>query len=81
MAVLRPFSSFDLGDVGADHGIARDQTGELFFAPAIGAGGSHRQHHVADLGVKVPNADFNVRRHVDAELASTLRGSMTTRAR
>src|ERR1700758_454983 len=59
IADLRPFSSFDLGNVGANHAIARDEIGEFFFAPAVGAGRPHWQHHVTDLGVAIPNAHLN----------------------
>src|SRR6516165_7839974 len=69
---LRLVSGFDPGNVGANHGVAGDKTGEPFFAPALGAGRPHRQHHVTDLGVGVPNAYLDVRRYVDAELGEHL---------
>src|SRR6476469_3700563 len=65
IGVLPLVSSFDLGNVGADHGVAGDETGELFFAPALGAGRPHGQNHVTDLGIAIPNAHLDVRRHID----------------
>src|SRR5277367_4319208 len=71
MAMLR-LSGFDLGDVGADHRIASYEIGELFLAPAVSVGGPHRHHHVADLGVAVPNTNLNFWCHIDAKLGQHL---------
>ena len=42
--------------------VARDEVGELLLAPALGAGGPHRQHEEARLGGRIPHADFGVLR-------------------
>ena len=59
---------------GADHAIARDELGELLLAPALRAGGPHRQHEEARLGGGIPDADFGLLGSVRPKSASTPRG-------
>ena len=55
-------ASGDLRDVDPDHAIARDDAGKPRLVPAFGAGGTHRQHHVAHVGGGVVDPDSHILR-------------------
>ena len=53
---------------GADHRVAGDEFGQLVLAPAVRAGGTHRDHEVTQLCGRVPHSDAGGLGHADAEI-------------
>src|SRR5438105_2378775 len=60
--------SWSARQAGADHRIARHERGQGGLVQAFGPGGPLRQHEVAQLGGRIPHADFGVLGQHDAEL-------------
>src|SRR5919109_2443440 len=49
-----------VGDSGPDQTVAGDETGQLLFAPAIGAYRAHRQHQVTEICRRVVHVHLNL---------------------
>jgi hypothetical protein len=71
-SVLGLVSGLDLRHRGPDHRVAGDEIGESLLAPILCASRAHWQHHVADFGIAVPDAYFDVVRHIDTEFGQHL---------
>src|SRR6476659_5551349 len=52
----------------ADHAVAGDQIHQTFFAPAFGAGGSHREHEISNFGGRIPDANLRAFGQFKAEI-------------
>ena len=54
---------------GADHGIACDQLGELFFVHVLCPGGAFWHNKVTNFGCRVPNTYLDGFRQIESEFA------------
>ena len=67
-----------LGD--ADHGVARDQRGELLFVQFLASGRALRQDQIAQFSGAVPDAHFRLVRPARARTRATRRADRSPRA-
>src|SRR5215813_9104370 len=65
---LLPLALRSLRQPGADHRVAGDDLGKAVLAPAVRAGGPHRQHQEPRLGGRIPHPDLGLLRQRHAEI-------------